>query len=35
MGLDLIPDAELVGGLPNGGHFRAGIAWNHEKLLIF
>ncbi len=29
MGLDLKPDAELVGGLPNGGHLGAGIARDH------
>ena len=29
MGLDLEPDAELVCGLPNGGHLGAGIARDH------
>jgi hypothetical protein len=30
MGLDLEPDLEAGLGLPDGGHFRAGIARNHQ-----
>ena len=29
MGLDLEPEAELVGGLPDGGHLGAAVAVNH------
>ena len=32
MGLDLEPDLEAGLGLPNGGHFRAGVAGNHCAL---
>jgi hypothetical protein len=31
MGLDLVPDAELGGGLPDGGHLGAGIAGDHGQ----
>jgi len=33
MRLDLEPDLEAGLGLPDGGHFRAGIAGNHRLLL--
>jgi len=31
MGLDFVPDAEFVGGFPDGGHLGTGIAWDHRN----
>ena len=33
VGLDLQPDAELVLGLPDGGHFGAAVTWDHRGLI--